>query len=74
MAGSCLSNMAWRRRLKLFAGKKIAPLLGTLAGCNPDRPIDRLIQNAGFEITQLTSDYLKGPKFIAYHYVGAATP
>ena len=46
------------------------------AGCNLDRPIDRLIADAGFQITELHNDWLKGPrpsKPWSYLYEGAAT-
>ena len=51
-----------------------APLLRAIAGCNPDRPIDRLIADAGFTFREIERCYLDGPRFIAYHYVGDARP
>lgn len=53
---------------------RLAPALRLLAGCNPNRPIERLIADAGFRMTGLERAYLDGPRFIAYHYIGAATP
>jgi ubiquinone/menaquinone biosynthesis C-methylase UbiE len=45
-------------------------------GCTLDRPIERLVRDAGFEITQLHHDQLAGPSFMrpwAYLYEGVAT-
>jgi ubiquinone/menaquinone biosynthesis C-methylase UbiE len=45
-------------------------------GCNLDRPIDRLVVAAGFEISALKKDWLKGPKALKpwnYLYNGVAT-
>jgi ubiquinone/menaquinone biosynthesis C-methylase UbiE len=33
-----------------------------VGGCNIDRPIDQLIDAAGFEITSMENDWLRGPK------------
>lgn len=32
-------------------------------GCNLDRPVDRLIRDAGFDIEELQTDFLAGPRF-----------
>lgn len=53
---------------------RLAPLLRGLAGCNPNRPIDRLVEAAGFEFEQIERAYFDGPRFIAFHYVGVARP
>jgi hypothetical protein len=45
------------------------------AGCNLDRPIDRLVRDSGFEIRELQNDWFKGPrpaKPWSYLYEGAA--
>jgi ubiquinone/menaquinone biosynthesis C-methylase UbiE len=45
-------------------------------GCTLDRPIDRLVRDAGFEITHLHHDQLAGPSFMrpwAYLYEGVGT-
>jgi ubiquinone/menaquinone biosynthesis C-methylase UbiE len=45
-------------------------------GCTLDQPIERLIHDAGFEITTLTHDQLAGPSFLrpwAYLYEGVGT-
>jgi ubiquinone/menaquinone biosynthesis C-methylase UbiE len=42
-------------------------------GCHLNRPIDRLINLAGFEIERLENDYMKGaPKFAGFLYRGVA--
>src|SRR5205814_1013868 len=41
-------------------------------GCNLNRPIARLITDAGFEIETLDKYYIKGPKVTAYLYRGIA--
>ncbi len=51
---------------------RIAPVLRVLAGCSPNKKMDDLIVEAGFEVTQMEKSYLKGPKFISYHYIGQA--
>lgn len=58
---------AWQRRLD--------PLWTRIAGgCHLDRPIDRLIRNAGFEFITLQNEYLKGPRPFTYTYSGRARP
>lgn len=56
---------AWQNRLnpmwKAFAG-----------GCNLNRPIDRLISSAGFNVLQLETTYLPGPKILTFNYKGHA--
>jgi len=58
---------AWQRRInplwRRFAG-----------GCNLDRRIDELIRSAGFEIAQLETGYLSGPRPFTYTYQGLALP
>jgi ubiquinone/menaquinone biosynthesis C-methylase UbiE len=41
-------------------------------GCHLDRPIDRLITTAGFELERLENRYLAGPKVPGYLYLGIA--
>ena len=58
---------AWQRRLN--------PVWRRLAGgCNLDRRIDELIRSAGFEIAQLETGYLRGPRPFTYTYEGLALP
>lgn len=56
---------AWQNRLnsawRVFAG-----------GCNLNRPIDRLIASAGFNVVQLSTTYLTGPKILMFNYQGSA--
>jgi len=42
-------------------------------GCNLNRPIDQLVQGAGFQMASLDNYYMKGPKAIGYIYEGVAT-
>jgi ubiquinone/menaquinone biosynthesis C-methylase UbiE len=41
-------------------------------GCHLNRPIDRMLTDAGLTITQLDTYYLPGPKPFGYLYEGAA--
>jgi len=44
-------------------------------GCNLDRPIDQLVSQAGFEMTELRNDWMKGPRAMkpwGYLYKGIA--
>lgn len=44
-------------------------------GCNMNRAIDRLIEQAGFAFEALETGYLvRGPRPLTYHYKGAARP
>ena len=54
--------------------KRINPFWGKLAGgCNINRKIPSLIENAGFEIVELEEMYLpKTPKIAGYNYWGYA--
>jgi len=42
-------------------------------GCNLNRPIDRLIAGAGFELSRLENFSMKGPKPFGYMYEGIAS-
>lgn len=51
------------------------PLWTRLAGgCNLNRKMDELIHSAGFDITELTAKYAKGPRPLSYIYAGCARP
>ena len=53
---------------------RLTPLQRKVAGgCHLNRPIDRLIEQAGFAITQLDTYQLGGPKPMSYMYEGLAT-
>jgi ubiquinone/menaquinone biosynthesis C-methylase UbiE len=57
----------WQRRL--------TPLWTPVSGgCHLDRPIARLIENAGFEIEALETGYMDGPKLATFLYEGIARP
>ena len=42
-------------------------------GCHLNRPIDRLLENAGLRVAPLETFYAKGPKAFAYLFEGVAT-
>lgn len=49
--------------------------LWTRISCHLDRPMDRLIRDAGFDIERLDEGYLRrGPKPITFMYEGTAEP
>ena len=55
--------------------RRIHPLHSRLAGgCHLDRPIDRLVTDAGFTLTDLDRGYGTGPKWFSYTYRGEAVP
>ena len=55
--------------------KRINPVWKKVAGgCNLGRPIPRFIELGGFDIQNIESQYLPGPKFAAYNYWGTAKP
>ena len=41
-------------------------------GCHLNRKVDELITGAGFQLTELTTSYLPGPRPMTYTYQGAA--
>jgi ubiquinone/menaquinone biosynthesis C-methylase UbiE len=43
-------------------------------GCHITRPIPTLIESAGFELIEVESIYLPGPKIASYHSSGVARP
>jgi ubiquinone/menaquinone biosynthesis C-methylase UbiE len=57
----------WQHRLTPF-WKRIA------GGCHLNRPIRELIENAGFEITEIDTRYMEGPKPMTFLYRGRARP
>jgi ubiquinone/menaquinone biosynthesis C-methylase UbiE len=57
----------WQRRL--------TPLWRTVAGgCHLDRPIPRLLEDAGFEVGPVSTGYMPGPKLMTFLYEGSARP
>ena len=55
----------WQERLTPM-WKKIA------GGCHLNRPIPHLLEQGGFTIQAVDSQYLQGPKFAAFNYWGTA--
>lgn len=53
---------------------RLDPVIHMVAGCHPNRSIDTAIEQAGFRFTSIERQYLKGPRFIAYHFTGVAQP
>jgi len=41
-------------------------------GCHLTRPVDRLVETAGFDLTRVDNFYAKGPKSTSYMYEGLA--
>jgi ubiquinone/menaquinone biosynthesis C-methylase UbiE len=56
----------WQRRLNPVQ-KRVA------GGCHLDRHIDELISDAGFDIDELHTFYVAGPKSMSYMYAGQAS-
>ena len=56
----------WQKRLNPIQ-KRIA------GGCQLDVNIPIVIENSGFELSELNSMYIPGPKFLSYHYWGSAS-
>lgn len=56
------------------AQDRFTPFQRRLAGgCHLNRPIDRLVTDAGLELTRLDNYYLKGARAWAYTFEGVAT-
>jgi ubiquinone/menaquinone biosynthesis C-methylase UbiE len=54
---------------------RLTPLQKRLAGgCHLNRPIDRLIEGAGFRLDRIERFYVRGPKIGTYLYAGVALP
>lgn len=54
---------------------RLTPLWRQIGGgCHLNRPIDRLIQGAGFRVEQLQTGYMKGPRPLTFMYEGVARP
>ena len=52
---------------------RLNPLQKKLAGgCHLNRPIDRLIEGAGFRLQQIERFYVRGPKVATCLYAGVA--
>lgn len=54
---------------------RLTPLWRHIAGgCHLDRKMDGLIRTAGFDLTDLRTEYAQGPRAMAYMYQGCAQP
>ncbi len=54
---------------------RLQPVWGALAGgCHLGRDIPALLQAAGFELPELKTGYLPGPRPMTFHYWGVARP
>lgn len=61
------SVQTWQHRLN--------PLWNRIGGgCNLDRAIDNLIVQSGFQLADLQTEYIKGPKPMSFIYSGRAVP
>jgi len=55
--------------------KKLTPIWRRFAGgCHLDRKVDDLLREAGFEISELRTEYAAGPRPLTYMYTGCAQP
>jgi ubiquinone/menaquinone biosynthesis C-methylase UbiE len=54
---------------------RLTPIWKRLAGgCHLDRPIADLVRHAGFQMKNLQTGYMPGPKPMTFMYEGVATP
>lgn len=54
---------------------RLTPAWRTVAGgCHLNRPVGRLLEEAGFRMTRLDTGYMKGPRPMTFMYEGAAEP
>jgi ubiquinone/menaquinone biosynthesis C-methylase UbiE len=54
---------------------RLTPLWRHIAGgCHLDRKVDDLIHSAGFDLTELRTEYAPGPRAMTYMYEGCARP
>jgi ubiquinone/menaquinone biosynthesis C-methylase UbiE len=53
---------------------RLLPLSTRLLGCSLNRPMDTLINDAGFDLLAMEKSYMDGPKLLSYHYIGQARP
>ncbi len=53
---------------------RLNPIWRPLAGgCNLDRPVPKLLADAGFNVQDMQTMYLPGPRLLTYNYWGSAT-
>jgi ubiquinone/menaquinone biosynthesis C-methylase UbiE len=54
---------------------RVTPLWRKISGgCHLNRPIDRLLAQGGFEVSEIERGYMAGPRIGAYLYRGIARP
>jgi ubiquinone/menaquinone biosynthesis C-methylase UbiE len=54
---------------------RLTPMSGHISGgCHLDRKMDDLIRSAGFELTEIRTEYARGPRMFTYMYEGCARP
>ena len=54
---------------------RLTPIWKHIAGgCHLNRPIQKLIESAGFRMERLTTGYMKGPRPMTFMYEGSACP
>jgi ubiquinone/menaquinone biosynthesis C-methylase UbiE len=53
---------------------RLVPVSTRMLGCSLNRPMDKLIEAAGFELREMEAGYVDGPRIISYHYIGQAVP
>lgn len=54
---------------------RLTPIWKTIGGgCHLNRPIQQLIEDAGFSMVNLETGYMKGPRPMAFMYEGSARP
>lgn len=54
---------------------RLTPLWRRVAGgCHLNRPVDHLIEQAGFVIATLATGYMQGPRIMTFMYEGSARP
>jgi SAM-dependent methyltransferase len=54
---------------------RVTPLWRKISGgCHLNRPIDRLLAQGGFKVSELERGYMAGPRIGAYLYRGIARP
>ncbi|MGB0921675.1 MAG: class I SAM-dependent methyltransferase [Alphaproteobacteria bacterium] len=52
---------------------RLNPIWGVIGGgCNLNRDIPGLVEQAGFKMTEMQASYIPGPKFASFHYWGQA--
>ncbi|MCJ7558627.1 MAG: class I SAM-dependent methyltransferase [Gammaproteobacteria bacterium] len=60
-------------RIVQYQQRVLNPLWGACGGgCQLDRPMDRMITGAGFEVPEMQAGYLTGFRFASYVYSGKA--